>query len=186
MFFLIFLIFLRAGEKELLIADFEKDSHVNCVGGLFGAWNKDPKDRTQFCKDEIERIYGNRILTLTYDVDSPYPAYNGFWMKLNDIDVSEFTHLCFDIKGGKKSTTRFWLELKDKEGRKGKVLVDGIKKTWQTISIPLFLFTMHPEYEKPLQDFKKIYEMVIVFEDRIVTEKLGKIYLDNIKFKKME
>jgi len=179
-------ILLHSKEKSLLIADFNLKKKVNSIGGEFGAWLKDPSDKTQFCREFFKKEDKGYSLGLEYDVDSENPAYNGLWMKLKGIDISKYNVLFFKIRGDLKKgfTTRFYLELKNSKKETGRVLVTGISEYWKEIKIPLFLFTMHPDYAKPLSDFKDIEEMVITFDDKTVTRKTGTIYIDDVKFLK--
>ena len=54
-------------------------------------------------------------IRLDYDVDSPNPAYNGFWMKLGNLDASAYNTLNFYIRGIADTafTKRVKIELKD-------------------------------------------------------------------------
>src|SRR3989338_6354852 len=72
----------------LLVDDFDRGEKPNALGGDFGSWDKDPSDPTQRCVIAFDKAnaFGNAgySLRLDYDVDSPNPAYNGFWMKLQN------------------------------------------------------------------------------------------------------
>ena len=80
--------------KELMISDFDSGAKPSNVGGDFGSWDKDPTDFTQTCTETFDPIvkHGNSgfSMRIDYDVDSPNPAYNGFWGKLNNFDTSKF------------------------------------------------------------------------------------------------
>ena len=78
--------------KLLLIDDFNAGAAVNRLGGQQGDWQADPNDETQGNEclytpsDNFIGAQG-KSLRVTYDVDSPNPAYNGFWMKLNNTKI---------------------------------------------------------------------------------------------------
>ena len=165
---------------NILVADFNAGNKPNKLGGDFGSWDKDPNDKTQYCNmsfdDKVARGGKGYSLSLDYKVDSPNPAYNGIWMKLNGLDASKFTNLVFYIKGnpGKKFTDRFKIELKNKN-EVGKCMVTGITSDWQKITIPL-------KDIKDITDLSSLTEFVIVFDDINATEKTGSINIDDICF----
>lgn len=166
---------------DLLIADFDSGNKPGNLGGDFGAWDKDPADFSQGCTDifdPIEKVGDKGFsMKLDYDVDSPNPAYNGFWVKLSDLNATQYKNLSFDIKGDpeKGYTTVFKLEIKNSKGETGRFYATGVDDTWQTITIPLRNFS-------GIVDFSTLKELVVVFEDRMATNKEGILYVDNIKF----
>jgi len=166
-----------------LIADFNSGEKPNKLGGNFGAWDKDPQDFTQFAIESfISTIkHGNEgySVQIVYDVASSNSAYNGFWMKLNNLDASEFNNFNFWVKGDEKRgfTKVFKVELKNSRGEVGGTYISGITDKWQKISIPFSEF-------KEISDFGSLEEFVIVFEDRVGTVKEGAIYLDDIYLNK--
>src|SRR5258708_7786810 len=96
--------FAMAAGNELVLADFNTGAKPSNTGGDFGAWNKDPNDETQgttmsFVSDDALGDPAGYSIHLDYDVDSPNPAYNGFWMKLNDANATLYNALTFYIKG---------------------------------------------------------------------------------------
>lgn len=168
---------------ELLVADFNSGEKPNNIGGDFGAWNKDPADFSQGCTEAFDAA--NRSgdsgfgMKLDYSVDSKNPAYNGFWMGLNGIDASKYDSLAFWVKGDPKAgyTTVFKVELKNASKQVGRYYVTNVTDSWQEVVIPLTEF-------KGLTDLSNMSEFVIVFEDRIASNKKGAIYIDNISFVK--
>ena len=169
--------------KEVILADFISGKKPNNFGGDFGAWNKDPNDPTQGCKDSFtsDERYGKEgfSLQLDYDVDSPNPAYNGFWMKLGDFDATPYNKLIFYVKGDAKMgyPEKFKIELKNANGEVGKYYVTQISQTWAPVEVPFSGF-------EGIKDFSKLTEFTVVFEDSVSKPKAGRIYLDNIGFAK--
>ena len=165
----------------MLVDDFNRGEKPNALGGDFGAWDKDPSDPTQTCTIAFDKAnaFGGvgYALRLDYDVDSPNPAYNGFWMKLEGIDISQYKKLSFFIKGDaeKGFTPQIKLELKNSKKEVGRYLLKGITDKWQQVSIPLSEFV-------GLTDLKGMTEFVIVFDDITSTVKVGTIYIDEITF----
>ena len=174
--------FLREG--KVLVSDFNKKENFNNLDGAFGSWNIFYSDPNQFCKDELtdlERIGDEGYsLKLTYDVDSPFSAYNGFFTNLVGVDISDYEYLVFFIKGDKKAgfTTKINIELKNK-AQTGKMAVEGITDEWKKMVLPLSRFA-------GINNFKDMKELVIVFSDIGVTKKEGIIYIDDIYFAKAE
>lgn len=167
-----------AAGSFIMAADFEKEGTV-----LFGAWNKDPNDDTQGCKLEIVTPGYNgkgKCAKLTYDIDSPNEAFNGFWMKLNGentLDLSDYTKLYFWVKGDKTAgySTKVKVELKDTK-MASSVMLDNITDSWKRVELPLDSFNM-------IKDWKQMKEFVITFDNN-VTQKVGVIYVDNVYFSK--
>ena len=170
-----------AWAATLLIDDFDKGEKPNALGGDFGSWDKDPSDPTQKCTIAFdkENAFGGvgYSLRLNYDVDSPNPAYNGFWMKLQGTNISTYKKLSLYVKGdaGRGYTPQIKLELKNTKGEVGRYLLKGLTDQWQQVSIPLKDFV-------GLSDWSSMTEFVVVFDDITSTKKVGTIYLDEISF----
>ncbi|HRZ86286.1 MAG TPA: carbohydrate binding domain-containing protein [bacterium] len=164
----------------VVVDDFDTGSKPSKLGGDFGAWNKDPNDQTQTCNMSFDSTVKNGdsgfSLRLEYDVDSPNPAYNGFWMKLENLDATPCKNLVMYVKGDPELgfTSQFKVELKTKT-ETGSYLVTGVTDTWQKVTIPLNKFA-------GLTSKKDLTELVIVFDDTNSTEKMGAINIDNISF----
>jgi hypothetical protein len=164
----------------LVIADFDSGDKPNNLGGDFGSWDKDPNDTTQGCKTSfnsgISHGSGGFSIQLDYDVDSPNPAYNGFWMKLPNQDAAKYDKLSFWVKGDAVAgfSTKVKLELKNSKGEVGRYTYEGISKDWQEAVIPLSSFS-------GLTDLGSVTEFVIVFDDMTCSaKKQGTIYIDDI------
>ncbi len=171
-------------EGKILINDFNRKESFNNLKGPFGSWVVFYSDANQYCRDEFtafERMgetgYG---LKLTYDVDSPFSAYNGFFTNLTGIDLTGYKYLVFYIKGDKKAgfTTRINVELKN-GSETGKLEVNGITDEWQKIVLPLKKFV-------GLNNLQNMKELVIVFRDLNATKKEGVIYIDDLCFSRNE
>jgi hypothetical protein len=173
----------KAAPSVLIIADFDEEKKPNNVGGDFGSWNYAPNDETQGCWDAFEAtdFTGGEgyAIAMEYDVKSPNPAFCGFWMKLGWMDVTPYDILSFWAKGDevKGYTTRFKIELKNKQGARAVYTVSGIDGKWQEFSIPI-------KQSRSIKDWSKMDELTVVFDDILATKKVGKIYIDQITFKK--
>lgn len=169
---------------ELVIADFDSGDKPNNMGGDFGSWDKDPSDETQGMQMAFEGddALGNPAgysVRLDYDVDSPNPAYNGFWMKLNGEDSSAYNSLSFYMKGDKKRgfTKRVKIEIKDMSNQPSPYIVTGVTDQWQKFVVPFEKF-------RKVKDRTHLNEFVVVFDDINSNPKSGTIYLDHITFEK--
>lgn len=175
--------FLRDG--KILVDDFSRKENFNNLKGPLGSWNVFYSDPNQYCRDEftdLERVGDTGYsLKVSYDVDSQFSAYNGFFTYLMDIDISKYKYLVFYIKGDKQAgfTENVNLELKNDKKQVGRMMVSGITDEWKKMVVPLGQFT-------GINDFKDMKEFVIVFNDIGVTKKVGVIYLDDIYFSKSE
>ncbi|HUW23686.1 MAG TPA: hypothetical protein VMW39_06625, partial [bacterium] len=109
----------------------------------------------------------------------PQGKYNGTWMKLRNLDLSNYKSFVFDVRGDKRQgyTTTFKIELKNSRGEVGTYVVSGVTDKWQRKPIPLSEF-------EGITDWKDITEFTIVFEEGRATKQKGVIYIDNIFFSK--
>jgi len=169
-----------SNENELVISDFDTGDKPNNLGGDFGSWNKDPEDTTQGCTisfetDDVLNDPAGYSLKLDYDVDSPNPAYNGLWMKLNDLDASSYKAISFYVRGEglNNFTKRIKLELKDSAMNSSPYVVSGITDSWQKIQVPFDRF-------KKVKDWSSLGEFVIVFDNIDSNPKQGTILIDQI------
>ncbi len=175
---------LNASRSTLLvIADFNKGEKPNNLNGDYGAWNKDPADKTQGCEVAYEKddALGNKegsALQINYDVDSTNPAYNGVWMKLNGQNASAYNALTFYVRGEglENYTKRIKLELKDSTAT-SQYMVAGITEKWKKITVPFERF-------RKIKDWSSLSELVIVFDDRNSNPKQGTLLIDQIAFEK--
>jgi len=170
--------------SELMIADFDTGDKQNNLGGDFGAWDKDPNDDSQTCAvsfnfgDDPTGNTDGYSLQMDYDVDSPNPAYNGFWTKLEGEDFSKYDTMNIYIKGDAAAgyTKRVKLELKDYQSSSPFIL-NGISDEWQKFQIPFEKFTR-------IKDWSSMNEFVIVVDDVNTSPKVGTIYIDQISVSK--
>jgi hypothetical protein len=170
--------------NELVIADFDTGDKPNNIGGDFGGWDKDPNDESQgtqmsFDTDDSQGDAAGYSIRLDYDVDSPNPAYNGFWMKLNGEDATAYNTLNFYVKGDAKVgfTKRFKIELKDMTNKPSAYIVSGVTDKWQKVSIPFEKF-------RRIENWNSLNELVFVFDDINSSPKSGSILIDQITFSK--
>lgn len=170
--------------NELVIADFDTGDKPNNIGGDFGGWDKDPNDESQgtqmsFDTDDSQGDASGYAIRLDYDVDSPNPAYNGFWMKLNGEDATAYNTLNFYVKGDAKTgyTKRFKIELKDMTNKPSAYIVSGVTDQWQKISIPFEKF-------RRIENWNSLNELVFVFDDINSSPKTGSILIDQVTLSK--
>lgn len=168
------------GWGSFILADFNQGGWRTNHGDPFGTWDHDPEDRTQFCHARL--VEEPRIgaagysLMMDYDVQSPNPAFNGFWMKLPSVPLRNFRTLTLAIKGDatREFTKRLKLELKD--GRQvADFILDGIQTEWVQMRVPLRAF-------RNIEHLRTVTEFVIVFDDATVTKPVGTLYLDEVAF----
>ncbi len=170
---------------ELMIADFDIGDKPNNLGGDFGGFAKDPNDDTQDCRATFasDDALGNMdgfALRLDYDVDSPSPAYNGFWMKLENLNATPYDTLSFYVRGAsKRFTKRLKVELKSPDHRSASFIIAGISDQWQKIQIPLKRF-------KGIKNWSILSELVLVFDDVNTAPKKGTLLIDQMMFERHE
>ena len=166
--------------SEIVVADFDTGDKPNNLGGDFGTWDKDPNDETQSSEMsfEAEDALGDELgysIRLDYDVDSPNPAYNGYWMKLNGLDATEYNTLNFYVRGDADNgyTRRLKVELKDSTNRPSPFIISGLSVDWQKFSIPFEKF-------RKVKFWDQLSEFVVVFDDINSNPKSGTIYIDHV------
>ena len=192
-----------APPDSVLVADFESGELKNDLEGESGAWNLNPDDEMNaYAEPEVIDMAGmngkpTKALKLTYSVDSPLPAQNGFWTKLRNFDAEPYDHLEFEIKGDEKAgfTDKLRIEVKKYKDEQRIEKIKGsfevpVTGEWQKISVPLNKMTgvidfANPKaWENPAIARKNLDEFVIVLQDRHVSKKKGVFYLDNVRFVK--
>ncbi len=173
----------RGQRKVLVVADFDKGEKPNNLGEDFGTWDGFPNDATQGCKsafaaDDALGKSGGKSLQLDYDVDSPNPAYNGFWMKIGQAEVLDFDTLSFYVKGDSQKgfTSKIKVELKVKKRETATFLIENITDKWQKISLTLDAGKIDRNQKRPFEEF------VIVFDDLNSRPKTGRLLIDQIEF----
>ena len=171
---------LEGGAPAGMLADFDHAGWRTNLGDPFGAWNSDPGDPTQFCHARLVEeprvgAFGYSLM-LQYDVDSPNPAYNGFWMKLPSVAIHPAQVLSLAVKGDPAGfTRRMKLELKSGQ-RSATYVLDGIQEEWVRMRVPLSAF-------QNIERVHRATEFVIVFDEDTVTEKTGTVYVDEVALK---
>ncbi len=170
---------------ELVIMDFnsgdngKNEPNENNLGGQYGAWDKDPNDSTQTCaiyfvEDDALGEPTGYALKLKYDVDSPNPAYNGFWAKLEGEDFSFYNTLNIYIKGVASEGYPKGVKVELKNYRtSASYFLEGITDEWQRFSIPFEKF-------KGITDWSSMDEFTIVFDDVNSVPKEGAILIDHV------
>jgi len=172
-----------AGEGPLVIADFDSGKKPANIGGDFGSWNYAPNDETQGCWDWFETVnYDGKdgySISLEYDVQSPNPAFCGFWLKLKNINVDSYDVMSFWLKGNEVTgfTGQFKVELRSKRGSRAVYTVTGIDENWQEFRIPF-------KQTRAIGDWSSLQEFTIVFDDILATKRVGKIFFDQLVFRK--
>ncbi|MFC2061304.1 glucoamylase family protein [Elusimicrobiota bacterium] len=162
---------------KFIVNDFESSGNLNQLGGTCGAWEKDPNDRVEYCtlsyKESDKDSGRGTVLSLEFKVGSE--DYNGYFSKLNGVNLDLYDSLDFYVKGGNKHPVKFKIELKNAFSEVGVRYVSQIKKSWQKVSIPLDEF-------RGLTNRTKMEEFVIVFEGRVLGDSGGELYIDDISF----
>lgn len=186
-------------DQEALIDDFEDEEPKNNLEGESGSWNLSSDDEEVSVTNEVVAgagTNGSKALKLTYDVESKEIAKLGYWTKLREFDATKYDYLSFDVRGDSKAgfTDVFLVEIKKYKNDeridkiKGTYTVKNVTDQWQTIQIPLNMFTglfdqTNPKiWENPLVARQKLDEVVINLESRRVPKKTGVLFFDNFKF----
>jgi len=171
--------------KYLLLHDFDQHKISNNLGRACGSWNAEPEDTRSYASAQIDVAsrHGDTGagLRLEYHLNPERASQNGFWMKLGKLDMSDYDHLEFWVRGDSAAgfASLFKIELKrrksdtSREMDKASFVVQGITKEWRKISIPLNMMT-------GITDWKGIDEFVIVFHTRHADCQAGAYSIDEI------
>ncbi len=175
--------------QKLTVANFDKGSLTNDLNGPSGTWALEENNENNVCRAEL--VSNPRVgdkgysLQLSYNVDAPWSqkAVNGFWTKLNSINLSKFDHLEFYAKGSSTGDfpSTFKVQLTKYRNREtgemmsGSYIIKDLGREWKKVSIPLNKMT-------GIVDWRKIEELVIVFQNRRLDRKIGTVFIDNIEF----
>mgnify|MGYP003574464192 FL=1 len=169
--------------EPFVLFDYDARTPMSSVNGLSGIFDFDPNDAEAYCRTGYVRDEGlhkdGYHMKVSYDVDSVKPAFNGWWTKLNGINLSDFEAVALTIKGDSEKgfSDIFKIELKDRT-TKVEYIVEDITDKWQQIIVPF------DEFEGALDsmDWSTMNEFVIVFEDWRLKTKEGRYYIDDISF----
>lgn len=168
----------------LVVDDFDSGLFYNNVGAAAGVSNN-KGGPGEFCNGKIisneTTGTGNLFLQLIYHINfiqntdgESKDNFTGYWSKLNDLDVSDYSYFTLYVKGDKKTgRCSFWIEL-GCAASASRIQVKKITDEWQKFKIPLEEF---PD----LEDKTKLTELRIIFDQTSSVED-GTVYIDNIAF----
>jgi len=157
-----------------VIADFDSCAGINYLGGPMGAAYDPPDSLVETYVQEPGR---GCVARLEYHIR----AWSAFWMKLQDVDLSPYSNLVFDIKADPQLgiPAEMKIELKRANGQEVSIIyVSEITADWQTKRVPLSDFGP-TGVTAPLSALTAMEELAFTFEaNRSGTD--GVVYLDNI------
>ena len=162
----------------VLVDDFDDGLPPNRLGGTYGPFIPNLEDRTMYCRvvpTAEERIGGEGFgMRVEYDVDSPRPAFGGFWMKVQNFDARPFLALRFHARGDPKGyPAQIGVEIKN--AREGDNVTIDLAPEWRSYDIPLSQFDN-------VTDTSMLTEIVFVVSDRLAKKKVGAFYIDHVRF----
>ena len=176
-----------ASAEDLMIASFEGGGQSD-IGTAIGTWSSDTLDTSQGCTIEVTPLYGvmgrttqeAHVLKITYDVATTGPAFNGIYIKLNNIDLTPYDGMNFLIKGDSEKgfTTKFKVGLKNTKGERATCVLNWVTDEWQMLEIPMREF----KALGTVTDWKHMTEIFFTFDDMTVDSKEGVLYVDEVKF----
>ncbi|HXF43101.1 MAG TPA: hypothetical protein VNK26_05120, partial [Pyrinomonadaceae bacterium] len=128
-----------------------------------------------FSASDVMGRKGGRSVRLEYDVDSPNPAFNGFWLKLNE-PAKSFKALIFFIKGDQSAgfTKKLKAEIKFSDQQKSVYLIENITDQYKRYRLEI----------TPPGNKSRLTEFTIVFDDQTSQPKKGAVFLDEIELEK--
>ena len=116
-------------------------------------------------------------------LDYGISQWSAFWIKLQDVDLTPYSKLVFDVRADQQPGIPKQIKLELKRANGGEIsiaYVSGIEASWETISIPFADFGP-TGYAPPLSSFLEMEELVFTFEAS-KSGRQGVVYLDHIVF----
>lgn len=179
-----FLAFSAYGEASELKETKTIVSFNKLIIGPYGVSVSNIMDRNQSIKMDFvgEDALGNpegKSLRLDYDVNSYEKAKAEFWLRLKGLDLSKFDTLNLYLRGDSKkgSSKTVTLRFLDGGNRAASYIVTGITKEWKKFKIPLKKFSR-------IQDWSRLNELGLIFDDVFSNPKEGTLYVDHISVSK--
>ena len=173
------------GPKRLILHDFDRADQTNNLGGSSYTWTSSWDDSTsesEFTLVSTERRgnHGNALhLFYEFNPDNSLRSRTGFRTDLNNLDVSDYDHVEFWIKGDKDRgygrDLRIAFLKPESEfpqyEKSGSYVVKGIKDDWERIRVPLNIMN-------GIEDWTNLKALIISFHSRRSKTKKGAYYVD--------
>ncbi len=152
----------------IVVDHFHDDYHWNALNGEWSSLIAGTAEFTAVL-DPVNRRgnygYGYRF---TYDI--PDGSSGWTWTDLKGLDVTDYSHLEFYIKG-KDGGEASHVYLGDRKGKARYITIEATKN-WQRVLIPLSYFT-------PRVDLTNLSEVKFAYE---WSRMIGEVYIDDISF----
>jgi hypothetical protein len=159
----------------LVAADFDSCTGVNNLGGQMGAAYNPPDSLMESYVEEAKR---GCVARLDYGISE----WSAFWIKLQDVDLTPYSKLVFDVRADQQPgiPRKMKVELKRADGEVSIIYASGIQANWKTMTAPFADFGP-TGYTVPLSSFSGMQELVFTFE-AAKSGRQGVVYLDNVVF----
>jgi len=160
----------------LVVTDFDSCTGVNNLEGQMGAAYNVPDSLMETYPEEAKR---GCVARLDYRIRE----WSAFWIKLQDVDLTPYSKLVFDVRADRQPgiPEQMKVELKRANGSQVSITyVSEIEAGWKTISLPFADFGL-TGYTAPLSSFSGMEELVFTFEAS-KSGRQGVVYLDSIVF----
>ncbi len=170
--------------RTLVIADFDQGTVTNDLDGYMGA-AYDPNSGDHLLETYVPEGDEASFARLEYEIAN----YAAFWLQLNEVDLTEYRVLSFDIRADPSFAIPGSIEIQWRRncpGGGGQCVeveahrVSGITQEWRKIAIPLeeFGWSGHSD-SGPLKAWDNVEQLAFVFHKETSGSK-GCVYLDNI------
>lgn len=180
---LLFPVIAFASVEVIVLDNFDsKTVQVNTLKKETGSWSSEPVESGKGCKmsfgrDSKEKPEG-ASLRIKYNVrgdNRERMPMCGYWTRVG-LNLSNFKFLSIKVRGDADEgfPKSLIFELKDKDYKTGKFVIEGITGQWQEFKIPLGAF-------REVQDWSNVIELGILFHESIQRTE-GTVYLDDITF----
>jgi hypothetical protein len=169
----------------LKVDSFNDKINYNCIGGLRGPM---PDATITAVNQTAQYVSAPSAEELDYNVttgwDGTYSLIGGgaSGSTAQPTDMSSFSQLTMQVKANSASENPVKIKIEIQYGSSGvaSVYINGITTAWQKFSITFaFLLPYFPSFD-PTQ----IKQVNIVFESGVATNKIGKLFVDDMQFEK--
>lgn len=159
-------------EKINLLDLSRKDADVS-----MGTWEHNILDSEQRVTHEIDRKAGE--VRVQFDVASSHPAMGGYWLKINDRNLSGFESLHLQLKAESDPpfSGNVALQFTDRDNRKAPYILSGVRSEWREFAVPLQKF-------RRIRDWSAVKTFEIVIDDIHARPKEGVLFLKEVSLVK--
>lgn len=143
---------------------------------LMGTWEHNILDSGQRVRYQVNEAGGG--VKIIFDVDSSRPAMGGYWLKINEYDLSgyETLHLMLRAVSTPPFNGNVALQFTDENNRRSPYILSGVRNEWKEFEVPLRKFSR-------ISDWSCVKKFEIVIDDIQARPKEGILFIGEMFLK---